>query len=304
MAAARKKSGSSGRKSPRNRAPQSNTVDERPTLHQEAPTSEMATNHNLDYLDSQLHTAGIPAAGQVITNGAAWCLTANGPLAANGPPVANGPLANITHQDGPPTAPAAGPDSDLDNPAALENQFAFDLAADPTLDVATLMRQMQHLQAQFMAFTAPPTTPGADPMTNATGRRLVVPTLSEAPDSVPKPKGSAGGGQRGYHLKAAMGLTGSDSDGLYNMILATVRELVHAARIDLSRPYHQVSPESLSRVFASARRMHPYLARFERDWATAAIVKQYMSSARRYGRRKNYFSSVGNLGERRNLDDM
>lgn len=43
-------------------------------------------------------------------------------------------------------------------------------------------------------------------------------------------------------------------------------------------------------VAYQARRIHPYLARFENDWATAAIVKQYMSSARRYGRRKGYFS--------------
>lgn len=58
-----------------------------------------------------------------------------------------------------------------------------------------------------------------------------------------------------------------------------------------------------------ARRIHPYLARFERDWATAAIVKQYMSSARRYGRRKNYFppppdDNAPGPSRRRNLDDM
>ncbi|KAI0683571.1 hypothetical protein BC835DRAFT_1311020 [Cytidiella melzeri] len=89
-----------------------------------------------------------------------------------------------------------------------------------------------------------------------------------------------------------MGLTGHEGAKIYNMILATVRELVHAAQLDLSRPYRCVSAEDLSKIFVSARRIHSYLECFEGDWVTAAIVKQFMSSARRYGKKMQYFGQA------------
>ncbi|KAI0738752.1 hypothetical protein BC629DRAFT_307345 [Irpex lacteus] len=268
--------------------------------HRAAATNIPQDNDELEYLDPQLREEGttsaplapLPAApansiGQVVSNAPAM------------------PQPGVV-DTAPGAALGAGP---VAQNIAPEVQFDLELAVNPQVDLAALAANLQAIQAQLNAFTAPPTTPGADRFTNATGRRLVVPTLSDAPGSVPKPRGSAGGGQRGYHLQAAMGLAGPEGDQLYNMILSTVRELVHAARIDLSREYRHVSAEVLSRVFASARRIHPYLARFERDWATAAIVKQYMSSARRYGRRKNYFppppdDNAPGPSRRRNLDDM
>ncbi|KAI0699018.1 hypothetical protein BC835DRAFT_1304659 [Cytidiella melzeri] len=75
----------------------------------------------------------------------------------------------------------------------------------------------------------------------------------------------------------------------YNMILATVRKLVHAAQLDLSCPYCCVSAKDLSKIFVSARCIHLYLDRFEGNWATAAIVKQFMSSACCYGKQMQYF---------------
>ncbi|KAI0684534.1 hypothetical protein BC835DRAFT_1422243 [Cytidiella melzeri] len=80
-----------------------------------------------------------------------------------------------------------------------------------------------------------------------------------------------------------MGLTGHEGAKNNNMILATVRELVHAAQLDLSRPYRCVSAEDLSKIFVS---------RFKGDWATAAIVKQFMSSARCYGKQMQYFGQA------------
>ncbi|KAI0700057.1 hypothetical protein BC835DRAFT_1304245 [Cytidiella melzeri] len=153
-----------------------------------------------------------------------------------------------------------------------------------------LAAQFHMLQAQMARFTAPTTHDAGAAIINT--QRLVLPSLTCAPNSVPKPKGSAGGGQRGYHLKAAMGLTGHEGAKNNNMILATVRELVHAAQLDLSRPYRCVSAEDLSKIFVSARHIHSYLERFEGDWATAAIVKQFMSSARRYGKQMQYFGQA------------
>lgn len=108
------------------------------------------------------------------------------------------------------------------------------------------------------------TTPQAMPIASS------MPAISDAIGSVPKPQGSAGGGRRGYHLQSEMGLDGHDGTKKYCMILvraslnlssnityqsiylqATVRELVHAARIDLSKPYRYVRAEDLSRVLSA-----------------------------------------------------
>jgi hypothetical protein len=42
-----------------------------------------------------------------------------------------------------------------------------------------------------------------------------------------------------------------------------------------------------SNYFDQARDVHPYLARFENDWATADIVKQYMRNRRKYMARQS-----------------
>ncbi|KAI0682150.1 hypothetical protein BC835DRAFT_1482261 [Cytidiella melzeri] len=76
------------------------------------------------------------------------------------------------------------------------------------LTMEELAAQFNMLQAQMARFTAPTTHNAGAAIINT--QRVVLPSLTCAPNSVPKPKGSAGGGQRGYHLKAAMGLTGHE----------------------------------------------------------------------------------------------
>lgn len=49
--------------------------------------------------------------------------------------------------------------------------------------------------------------------------------------SVPKPRGSAGGGQHGYHLQAAMSLGDVDGDRMYNMILVSTSLRHHHVRL-------------------------------------------------------------------------
>ncbi|KAF7792018.1 hypothetical protein EIP86_003045 [Pleurotus ostreatoroseus] len=117
------------------------------------------------------------------------------------------------------------------------------------------------------------------------------PQVTPAPvDLIPKPLGSAGGGKKGFHLQAEMGLDSDEGRVQYNMILATVRNVAHAARIDLSKKYMDLSAEDSAKIFASARHIHPYLEQFENDWATAEILKQFMSSTRSYGRKMGYFA--------------
>lgn len=188
--------------------------------------------------------------------------------------------------------------------------------APPPVDLAGILEQMRRMQEQLDRYQGgqgiPDTSPesAADAATMAAQQgssTRAVQALENVPEgSIPKPKGCAGGGKKGFHLQEEMGLTDDeDGDRIYNMILSTVRELAHAARIDLSRPYRDVPAEDLSRIFSMARKIHPFLLRFQNDWATAAILKQYMSSTRRYGKRKGYFSCRAEArGPRRRLEDM
>ncbi|KAI0785438.1 hypothetical protein BC629DRAFT_519160 [Irpex lacteus] len=166
--------------------------------------------------------------------------------------------------------------------------------------IALLLNQVRRLEEQLAGGGS--SSGGSVPSASTS-----TPRASGSQTTIPKPKGSAGGGRRGFHLQDEMGLADDDEgQRRYNMILATVRELAHAARLDLSCPYRRVTPENLNKIFSSARKLHPYLTRFENDWATAEILKQYLSSARRYGRRKGYFDCAGEARRRRgrNLDDM
>ncbi|KAJ8586176.1 hypothetical protein M405DRAFT_844068 [Rhizopogon salebrosus TDB-379] len=50
--------------------------------------------------------------------------------------------------------------------------------------------------------------------------------------------------------------------------------------------YGKQNTASLLKLFKLARRTHPYLARFQNDWATAEIVKQYLQNKRKAAQQK------------------
>lgn len=82
-----------------------------------------------------------------------------------------------------------------------------------------------------------------------------------------------------------------------------VRDLVHTARLDMKLDYRKQNVSNLGNLFTvvrlnrwmvrasanyeQARDIHPYLARFENDWATADIVKQYLRNRRKYVARQS-----------------
>lgn len=57
-------------------------------------------------------------------------------------------------------------------------------------------------------------------------------------------------------------------------------------------------------VGPQARQAHPVLARYEDDWATAEIAKQYMQNARSHARDMGYIEKAGRKGrsDGENLD--
>ncbi|KAI0685108.1 hypothetical protein BC835DRAFT_1310195 [Cytidiella melzeri] len=93
--------------------------------------------------------------------------------------------------------------------------------------------------------------------------------------SIPKPKGSAGGGaKKGYKLQDAMGLGEANEDITYKNILV----IVLAAHVPPLTLYNDLTPQQLSVMLAAACKEQLYLAQFALDWATTAMMKQYMQS--------------------------
>ncbi|KAI0821128.1 hypothetical protein BC629DRAFT_1435036 [Irpex lacteus] len=246
-------------------------------------TTTTSSNHVAAAATATVHTpSNIPIDPQLLEHdrqqrevSATPAIQSSDPVPAAAPqPTSNTML--VTNTPG-----ASAPVSGTSSTGGTSAQTAAPASNEP--NVALLMERIRQLESQLGGQSSR----AEGTASTTTARRLI-----------PKPKGSAGGGSRGFHLQEAMGLSDDSPNGdgnsenqrRYNMILATVRELAHAARLDLSCPYRHVSPENLNKIFSMARKIHPYLSQFENDWATAEILKQYLSSVHRYGRRKGYFN--------------
>jgi hypothetical protein len=141
------------------------------------------------------------------------------------------------------------------------------------------------------------------------------------PDSqIPRPHGTAG---THFSIQEAMGLAGSQKRyetyktiqvRVYDPLLVTshafdveqrnLRDLTLNARINWEVPWAQVPAREKAKLFEvvstdvkdyamrmldkylQARDQHPFLARFERDWATEEIVKQFVKN-----KRKNHYAN-------------
>ncbi|THU81295.1 hypothetical protein K435DRAFT_873507 [Dendrothele bispora CBS 962.96] len=103
---------------------------------------------------------------------------------------------------------------------------------------------------------------------------------------IPKPKGQAG---KDYSLQVKMGLSKSTKGRLrYNSILRSVRDAVSESRIAWQKAWSEISASEKAILFTvltvhirQLRERHPILARFENDWATEAMVRQYMKNKRK-----------------------
>ncbi|KAG1730525.1 uncharacterized protein EDB91DRAFT_1085400 [Suillus paluster] len=100
-------------------------------------------------------------------------------------------------------------------------------------------------------------------------------------------------GGRG-RLMRAMGL--EDDRNQYISIQGDVHLLCARVGLDFSTKYVHQPAEILSKIFKLARREHPYLKRFQNDWATAEITKQYLQNKRKQSNRKRKARDEGNSG--------
>ncbi|THU94656.1 hypothetical protein K435DRAFT_839781 [Dendrothele bispora CBS 962.96] len=98
-------------------------------------------------------------------------------------------------------------------------------------------------------------------------------------DSIPRPTGTAG---KDFSIQVAMNLAGSVSkDGKYKALQRCVKDLVGHARVPYDIPWKQVPVQTKSLLYEAARQDQPFLRRYQNDWATEEIAKQYLKNKRK-----------------------
>ncbi|KAG2143021.1 hypothetical protein DEU56DRAFT_793022 [Suillus clintonianus] len=116
------------------------------------------------------------------------------------------------------------------------------------------------------------------------------PTTAEMKDS----------GSRGRLLKA-MKLENNKAE--YLAIQTTVHELCSRVDLDFKVLYNAQPTSSLAKLFKLARRDHPHLEKFQNDWATAELVKQFLQNKRKANKKRKAGATVGTRNNKRSRFD-
>ncbi|THU76278.1 hypothetical protein K435DRAFT_879440 [Dendrothele bispora CBS 962.96] len=108
------------------------------------------------------------------------------------------------------------------------------------------------------------------------GRTNTATSVSEKNEvRVPKPKGQAG---KDYSLSSKMGLSKSKKALIqYNTLLRNMRDAVSESRIPWQNEWANIPAADKAMLFAMRER-DPFLKRFENDWASEAMVRQYLKN--------------------------
>ncbi|KAJ7822755.1 hypothetical protein B0H13DRAFT_2376479 [Mycena leptocephala] len=93
--------------------------------------------------------------------------------------------------------------------------------------------------------------------------------------SVPRPAGST------FNIQDAMGLgKGSRNRENYKTTQRYLRDLTLQAGVNWEKLWSEVTAETKGKMFAVARNKHLILERYHNDWATEAIIKQFLKNRR------------------------
>ncbi|KZO89553.1 hypothetical protein CALVIDRAFT_569827 [Calocera viscosa TUFC12733] len=96
---------------------------------------------------------------------------------------------------------------------------------------------------------------------------------------IPKPPGQAGRLTRGgYSLIKAIGL--EHDKPLYNELQAAVRTAFQGSQLLTKDRLSHYAPADLAGIFKIAAHAHPELKAYEGDWASTAILKQYLKNTK------------------------
>ncbi|KIJ63234.1 hypothetical protein HYDPIDRAFT_188453 [Hydnomerulius pinastri MD-312] len=126
---------------------------------------------------------------------------------------------------------------------------------------------------------------------SATANGSVTPTVIPKPPDTELKEGGKG------RLARAMRLEDNKSE--YLAIIATVHYLCPRVGLDYDVRFVDQPPASLGKLFRLARRSHPHLELFQNDWATAALVKQFLQNKRKQQNKKRKMSADGHQRHKR-----
>lgn len=116
---------------------------------------------------------------------------------------------------------------------------------------------------------------------------LAVQTANDAVEKVPKPATS------NFSIYVAMGFVDTEDDQKkYCGIQRTVHDVSLHAGISFNRSYRDQPSEIIAKIFKACRQAWPELARYENNWATAALLQQFITNRRKYLRSKGFLSAA------------
>ncbi|KAI0692137.1 hypothetical protein C8T65DRAFT_745275 [Cerioporus squamosus] len=91
---------------------------------------------------------------------------------------------------------------------------------------------------------------------------------------------------RGTRIKIQEEMGLDDHD--YHVIQQDLHKICHASGLDWTIDFRRQKSENVALLYRAARNKHPILQKYENDWATAELVKQYFQNARGHARHKGY----------------
>jgi len=79
----------------------------------------------------------------------------------------------------------------------------------------------------------------------------------------------------------------------YRACQRIIHDLVIKSGLDITEDFRRLDSEKLGILFAAAKKAQPVLKRYENNWATAAIARQYIQNKRKHGYRNGYIMKKG-----------
>ncbi|OJT05182.1 hypothetical protein TRAPUB_4007 [Trametes pubescens] len=156
---------------------------------------------------------------------------------------------------------------------ANELQAAMDNIAQ--LKAAAIAAAATHERAMFEAIAKANAANAA--ATAATAAAAAAAAAADGPP-VPRPTGNV------RHLQEWSGLSKED----YRAVQRTIRNLVIIANLDWTDDFRRQNAENLARLYRAAREEHPVLKRFQNNWLTAELAKQFLQNKCKHAVKQGY----------------
>ncbi|KAI0714183.1 hypothetical protein C8T65DRAFT_738856 [Cerioporus squamosus] len=163
--------------------------------------------------------------------------------------------------------------ADLQSKLSLETEHEYTLSSSlvPEFKINAVKESITRLEVELAEATQRAQDAAAAAAVPPQAQAQALPTI-------PKPAGVL------RNLEELSGLSHAD----YKAVQRTVRNLVVRADLDVTQDFRRQCPESLAKLYKAAREEHPILRRFQNNWMTAELAKQFLQNRRKHAVRQGY----------------